>query len=401
MIRKKITVAVFLIINIVFLTGCWGMREINELGLVMAVGIDKEPKDDVYTITVQIAKPSASSSGGEGKVSQTWIVTAKGKTVFDAIRALSTVSSRRIMWAHNNIIIIGEAAAKDSIIPIIDFFTHNPEVRMRTYVAVAHGDAKQYLTSETGLDEISGLGFREMYRYQPLTAQSVKSSMLTLSREYFSEDMQPVITGISFKKYVLKPNEKSSPNEEKVSSLSGVAVFKNDKMLGWLSPEEARGLAWLRNEAKSTVITVMVPGNENKSISVEVDKIKAKIETAVNDGIPSVTIKLSGDVDIVEEDIATNLSIDELKRLVEKLVEDQIAADIRLMLGKVQKEYNSDVVGFGATMRAQHYKEWVEIRNQWQSIFPGIPVNILVDIKAKTSTTLQQPMHDIRKAGDE
>jgi len=319
---KKVTAVILIVINTLLLTGCWGMREINELGLVMAVGIDKDAGSNDYIVTVQIAKPTVE---GTSKVNKVWIGTARGKTIFDAVRALAQISSRRIMWAHNNLIIIGEAVARDGILPVIDFFSHNPEVRMQTFVVVAKGDAKQYLASASGLDEISGLGFREMYRYELLTAKSVQSNMLRITRKYFTEDRQPVIAGIDFEQEVIKAGAESAKHEIKTIVLGGAAVFKGAKMIGWLSPDETRGLAWIRNETATTLVTVPAPGDENRSVSVETTKVKAKIETEVNDGVPAITIKLSGDARIVEEDSATDLSIDEFKAVIEKLVEEKIA----------------------------------------------------------------------------
>jgi len=63
----------------------------------------------------------------------------------------------------------------------------------------------------------------------------------------------------------------------------------------------------------------------------------------------------------------------------------------------VQNEYKSDVLDFGANLHAQHKKEWDQIRSEWPSLFPGVPVNIVVNIRIKSSTTLQQPLQDIKK----
>lgn len=395
---KKTVAAVLLVLNISLLTGCWGMREINELGLVMAVGIDREAGSSDYIMTVQIANPSSSAGEkSEGTSKRVWIGTARGKTLFEAARALSQISSKRIMWAHNNIIIIGEALAKDGILPVIDFFSHNPELRMKTFVVVARGDAKQYLASTSGLEDITGLGLREMYRYQLLAAKSVQSSLLRINRSYFSDDRQMVIAGVSFRQEVVKPGTDSGAHEATVIVLGGAAVFKDDKMVGWLSPDETRGLAWLRNENASTIVTVTVPGYGDKGVSVETDKVKAKIATEVIDGIPAVTVSLTGHGRVVEEDVATNLSIGEFKDVIKKAVDEEIEAEFRLALAKVQKDYKTDILNFGASVHAQHKNEWNQIKDRWSDLFPDVPVTIVVNIKIESSTTHQQPLKEMRK----
>lgn len=160
MIKKWILFLLLITLNPFIFSGCWDLREINEIGLVTAVGIDKGTGPNRYAVTVQIANPTAEGSsgggggGGGGSKAQSgmWIGTEEGGSLFDAVRKLSSISSRRIMWAHNNVVIIGEALAEEGIIPTIDYFTHNPELRMKSAVTIAHGKAKDYITAKVGME---------------------------------------------------------------------------------------------------------------------------------------------------------------------------------------------------------------------------------------------------------
>jgi spore germination protein KC len=144
------------------------MREINELGLVIAIGIDKSANSpNKYLVTVQIANPQPSSSSGDNKNEEkVWIASAEGKTIFAAIRELARFSSQRIMWAHNNVIIVGESLAQDDITPVIDFFTHNHELRMKTWIAVAKGNANDFIVANAGMGSIPGQSLGDVFRYQ-------------------------------------------------------------------------------------------------------------------------------------------------------------------------------------------------------------------------------------------
>ena len=85
------------------------MRELDDLGLVMVVGIDKIKETNNFRITAQIAKPSGAgqAKGDSGGDEPVWTGSAEGNSIFEAIRNLAKFSSRRIMWAHNNVVIIG------------------------------------------------------------------------------------------------------------------------------------------------------------------------------------------------------------------------------------------------------------------------------------------------------
>ncbi|HEX3012265.1 MAG TPA: Ger(x)C family spore germination protein, partial [Syntrophomonadaceae bacterium] len=83
--RIVLLLILFLLPN---LSGCWDAEEINELGFVLSVAIDKA--EDGYKVTAQIAKPEtysktpSGSGGGSQKEKPFWLVSATGKSIFEA-----------------------------------------------------------------------------------------------------------------------------------------------------------------------------------------------------------------------------------------------------------------------------------------------------------------------------
>lgn len=397
---KKVFTAI-LIFSIIILTGCWDSREMNELGLVMAVGIDKASDSNNYIVTVQVVHSKQASQSGSETGSNTapvFVLTAQGKTLFDATRELIKISSKRIMWAHNYIIIIGESVARDSIIPVIDYFTHNPELRMKTPVVVSKGKAMDYLTIKSGMEDITGITFSDIYGYAHFSAEFIETDLLSVSQNYNSEYAQPVISAIDFNKSRLILGDVISKEPVDQVQFGGSAVFQKDKMIGWLSPDETKGLAWIFNETGSTLETVPDPSNSKKFLSVETENVKTNIKTSVDDGKPAVTFEVSGTGSIVEEDNTTNLSLDELKKSVEGLVEKDIANNICMCLYKLQRVYASDVIGLARYVRTQHNDEWENgIKKQWKEIYPQMPVTVSVKININSSTIKQKPMNEVEK----
>jgi spore germination protein KC len=232
MIKKRIIFLLLVVLKLFIFSGCWDLREINEIGLVTAVGIDKGTGPNRYAVTVQIANPStegSSDSGGKAK-SEMWIGTEEGSSLFDAARKLSSVSSRRVMWAHNNVVIIGESLAREGIIPVIDYFSHNPELRMKSAIAIANGDAKGYIAAKAGMESPSGVSFILLESYRGLLAESVESHLLQVSASLKNIYSNPLITAIELKKYPKQPGESDKSGESsEIVKLSGAAVFKRDK----------------------------------------------------------------------------------------------------------------------------------------------------------------------------
>ncbi|MDP4181744.1 MAG: Ger(x)C family spore germination protein, partial [Bacillota bacterium] len=397
---RKISVFFLLLLTVLntsIFSGCWDSREINELGLVTAVGIDKGDGSNRYSVTIQVANPTTQNSSdnkGSQQGGEVWVGTEEGASLFDAVRKLVKISSRRVMWAHNNVVIIGESMAKEGIIPIVDYFTHNPELRMKAAVVVSKGDAKDYITANAGMEAPSGISFILLEGYRALTAESVESHMLNVSEELESKYGNPLISEVSLKEATMQSGGSDSGGKSsKTIELSGAAIFKKDKMLSWLSPEECRGISWIINETKNTVVTVKDPEYVNKNIAVETEDVKTKIKTLVINGMPQISVYISGKGDIVEEDGSTNQGMREVKEQVEKLVEKKIEDEIKNSLEVAQKKYSVDVLGFAAIVHAQNYSEWHDsLKDNWQEILPQIPVTVSVNINIKSSALKQEPM---------
>ena len=395
--KKRRIIFLLIILNLFTLSGCWDIREINELGLVTAVGIDKADSPNKYSVTVQIANPNTSSSsdGQSNAKSELWIGTEEGTSIFEAVRKLANVSSRRVMWAHNTVVIIGESLAKEGIIPVADYFAHNPELRMKAAVVVAYGDAKEYVAAKVGMESPPGISFILLESYRSLSAESTESHMLQVCAALKNEYANPLISKISLKKEAMQAENSKSTDEKnsETVALSGAAVFKKDKMIGWLSPEEVRGASWILNQTKNTVVTVIDPEHGNKSVSVETKGMKAKIRTKVTDGMPEISISMSGTGDIVEEDGSTTQSMNEMKEHVTELINKKIEDEIGNSLEIMQKKYMVDCFGFAAFVHVQNAREWNNgLKDNWQEIFAQIPVTVSVSISIESSTLSQEPM---------
>jgi spore germination protein KC len=390
---KKIVILVILM-SFIF-SGCWDTRELNELGLVMAVGVDKAKEGEGYEISVQVAKPKEGSSGQGGAGETVWIGTAKGDTLFDAIRNVAKFSSRRIMWAHNNVIIIGEGLAEEGITPVIDFFSHNVELRMKTWVAISRGAAREYVATKTGIEDIPAISIARLYLYNELPAKSVRSDMLKLFRDYKSDTIEPVISTLN--KLPRGTDGSTTPQIE----LSGAAVFKYDKLVGWLSPEEARGIAWLRGEAKNAIISVTYGSTEKEKVAVELRNIKIKKESYIKDGKPSFKFTLKATGSINEQDASTNISMEDLKSQVEVLASKKIEDQIKNSMEKLQKDFNSDVIGLGRILHVQHKNEWNSgLKEKWAELYSESNIEVNADVNINMSSLFQIPIKNEKIKGE-
>lgn len=395
---RKYAILFLALLTSIYLTGCWDTREINELGLVMAVGVDKsESEEGGYRVSVQIAKPSEAAGGtaGGGGGSAVWIGAADGKTVFDAIRNIAKFSSRRVMWAHNNVIVIGEKLAREGITPVMDFFTHNPELRMKTWVAVTRGNAESIVAVNTGIEKIPAISISRLYLYSELPAKSIKTDMVTVFRDYKSDTIQPVLSVLR----LITP-EKSGTGSSQVE-LEGGAIFKEDKLMGYLSPDDARGIAWLRGQLGDSIVTVSIPGMLEKRISVELKGINVDIEPEYDGERAKFNITLKGDGSIVEQDYPKEMKIEQFKAEVQKAVNERVKREVEVAVDKVQTQYNVDIIGLGRRFHIKYKSLWNSgLSKKWPELYSSASVNVNCKVNITNSSLFQVPIYEENIQGE-
>lgn len=130
--KNRILICILCLSLSFILTGCWNRKELNTLAVVQAIGIDKM-EDGQINLTMQLLKPAAikesSSQNKEGGVGgkSVGVITTTGQTLFDAIRNVTRQVDRKLLFSQNKGIVIGEAAAKSRIAPLLDLVNRDVE----------------------------------------------------------------------------------------------------------------------------------------------------------------------------------------------------------------------------------------------------------------------------------
>ncbi|GGA27588.1 Ger(x)C family spore germination protein [Psychrobacillus lasiicapitis] len=388
---------ILLILSII-LTGCWNRRELNELAITLALGIDKS--EDEYLISAQVVVPGEVSLTG-GKVgSPVTLVQARGGTVYEAIRKMTKSSPRKIYPGHLRMLVLGESVAEEGIGDPLDLISRDWEFRSDFYVVVAKEDtAEHILNIQTPLENIPA---NKMFNTLKVSEENWSAtSGVTIDElivDLRSEGKEAVLTGI----LATGKQEGGSSKQSLETILSNIniqyddlAVFKDDKLVGWLTENESRAYNGIINEVKSTVAAISCP-NEGKA-NIEVLDFKSKLKGNVKNGNPEVDInvKIVGNIGAIEcpIDISKPESIEALEKIYEKEVEETINNSIT----SVQEKYEADIFGFGDAIYRSNPKEWESLKNQWNQHFTELPVTIKVDVKLRKTGTVNNSITEPRK----
>ncbi|MFZ3591733.1 Ger(x)C family spore germination protein [Bacillus sp. DJP31] len=380
---RKARFLFMMILFLLVLTSCVGKREINDLSLVMAVGLDKGSEDGKIKVTVQIARPGDARGQTGAPTGQTgepiWSVEAEGETIFEAIRNLSSFTSRRIFWAHNFIIVINEELAKEGIAEIIDFFTRNPELRMKTYVVVSPENAGEVVSTITGIEVIPGETLFKLFRYSRLSGFAPKTQMMDLQAAYLNESSQPVLARVKLKKSEISNKEPGKGPTIKQVELAGAGIFIDDKLVGILEPKETKGMLYFREQLESVVLTVPCPSDNEKSLSVEMRNENFDVEPLYKNNTISFQAKITSYARVVDAGCPFSIRNQEEVKQLEHVIENELKTDISQTINKLQKEYKSDVLELGKVFQNQYPYEWKQLSGEWENVFPTVTINISAD----------------------
>lgn len=358
------------------LTGCWDRSEVNDLAIVVGIGIDSAD-DEQLELSLLLTIPTGnqgqqSSSGGQQKSNgnqQEIVVSVKGRTIPDAFSKLQEKISRRFFWGHNRVIVFGEELAKEGINEQIDFFVRHPETRLRTLVFVCEGKAADILETPPVLEASRAEMLRELSELKIAMRVTLKDLSEMLSEEQQTAVL-PWIETIPLKE----------EGEEEGYLIRGTAVFKQGKFVGKLNSKQTRGLLWILNKIDMAVITIE-PEEEKGFISMLHFRANTTLTPKIINGKPQIIINIVTEDDVLQNETNLELNSKQIQRL-EKQTARAIRAYIRSTLENVQKEFNADVLGFSEEFHRKYPKEWKKMKENWDEIFPEIEVkmNIRVEI---------------------
>jgi len=402
---KRILALILLhIIVTLLLSGCWNRRELNELAIAVAAGVDWV--DGRYRLTVQVAIPgqvTAKRSGGPQAPAT--LYTAEGDTIFEAARRMTQISPRKIYFSHLRMFLMDEAMAREGIAKVLDLLSRDHEFRPDFYLVVTKGaTAEETLKIMTSMETIPANKLYESLQISEKTwSPSMAVTLDELINDLISIGKHPVLTGlvITGNRDVGK-TRKNIENIETPSQLkySGLAVFKYDKLVGWLNERDSRNYRLVTGNVKSSVGFIPCKDKDEGKIIVETLRTQAKMKGSMVNGRPEmdVKIRMEGNIGAVEcsgLDLSQPATVKEL----EAEMEEDLKRSLESVVDKVQKDLKVDIFGFGEALRRSHPREWREMKEAWNDrYFPNLETHIHVDYKIRrTGTTNDTFLNNLKE----
>lgn len=362
----------FLILNMILLlllTGCWDMAEINQRLFVSSIAVDLNKGEGADKYLVTYAYPNINAIGKNAtEDKKKFIVQTPSSSLFQAGREASTREEFPFYYKHLKVFIIGEELAEDSklIRQVIDELNRDTKINKKVQMLIAKGEAKDILDSKPAHIPITDGTIYNILKDNKSAARFTPQTLTGMIKELDCNNVTLL------------------PKVDKIGdriTISGGAIIKDYKLLGWLNEIENRALAFIKNKVKLELVDIEY---KDGLLSYNITDTKSS-KNVTMDGEINVNIKIhmEGYLQgyIIEKGV--NVFGEDILADMEKAIEKQIKKEVYATIDKSQKKYNADIVGVCEYLSKHYPKEWQQIKGKWDQIYPDVKFNIEVDAKIR------------------
>lgn len=390
---RKVVIIIVLVCSLIF-TGCWDKKELNELSLVTAVGLDRDMITKDIKNTSQVIRVEAlQKGGGNSNVNPIELITTNGKTLLEARLKINKQFDRNPFYGHCRVVIIGEKLASEGIKPILDRLVRSYEMRPLTWILIAKDASPEELLSiKHGVSRIQGSYLNNIAKLSENLSESNVSTLQNFIEQLFSNESSPTTGVLKVVKNTIPEPKDKGISETRAITLSGTAMFKKDKLVGYLDDTETRGLNWILGNVKRSGIVLPSEKVEGKYYSAYTKNVKSSVNPRVSGDkyIFNIHVNLDAELSEQQDEVDTS-SPGELEK-IEGRIEELIQKEIISTMHKLQKELGVDAGGFGSALYKKYPSEWKKVKKEWSDIFYGVQYNIVVDARIVRTGLLQKPI---------
>ncbi|MFZ5966902.1 MAG: Ger(x)C family spore germination protein [Bacillota bacterium] len=381
---KRTLFILLLLMNMTILPGCWNYKEISDKAVATGVAIDYDKSTDEVIMSVEVAVPVQK---GEKMAIEPQVLEGRGHNFFDAARNSVTKTGRRVFWSHAKVIILGRSVADnhDKFVGVLDWFRRDAETRDDILMLYSMEKTAEEILTDIKIETESITSF---YLEDMLKNEGATSKYAAVKLWEFTDQLQT--EGIS----ATIPTVRLGHYKDKVTGeIFGTAVFRGWQQVGWLDGTETMYYLMAADKMKGGILVIEAKkGKDVERISLEVFNNKAKIKPIYEDGELRMKIDVKTVVNIAEIDSQKDFIEEKNRETLKKIAEQQIKQRIEAVIHKTQKEYGTDIYGFGNKVEIEMPELWKEIKADWPEIYSKVKTDVHVEIKIQGSALRSKPI---------
>ena len=354
-----------------FLVSCIQTQEIEKLGLINAAGIDSLD-DDQLEMTLVVFQFSTQSE------EITTLISGKAKTIKGTVEDADRSSTFRLAPGKIKLTVFGKELSEKGIMPILDTQARDARLPDLMYLSVSKTTAKEILSiDEEDISTDIGQYLHGIIENHSTDHNIPRKTLQDFLRVYYDIGQDNVL-----------PLFEVVDNKPK---LSAVGVFKEDKLVGEITNDQAGLINLMDRTVKERVLELSLPiepfepylekrTDPNKERKVEVIVMIKKGESKtklINKGNLVFETVTTLELRLLEQSAGIKLDDPHVIKLMEKEVEKEMEHRFDKLLTKLKK-LEIDPFGYGRYYKSSK-KDKSLTMEEWRKKIPEIEVNFKVD----------------------
>ncbi|WP_391557836.1 Ger(x)C family spore germination protein [Robertmurraya sp.] len=340
------------IIVCLLLTSCSGIKNIQDLTYIVAIGLDYNVETQEYTAYLQGLNFAGVAKQEGGKPTEPipiFVASAKGETLNLAVRNLYKLAEPPLFFGHVKSLILTQAIVENKFNEVIEEIGRNRSLRPTLRIITTSEDMQDLLNVKALFNYPAVYTVLYKKNQYELSRDEIRPTMLMFFLREFHEPMgMSKIPTVSIDKETWKADEPYP-----ILYFSGYSVFQHQKYIQTIPFKDAVYINWLREKHVALNQKVEEDGQLIAVLKLSTPKVQVMYED--NLSAPVFSLNISVEADLLEK--LKEVPIKKVKEILQKDVESKVT---ELYVNGVEKRL--DVLNLGERWYRANPKKYQEIK---------------------------------------
>ncbi len=340
------------IISCLLLTSCSGVKNIQDLTYIVAIGLDYDKESKEYTAYLQglsFANVGKQEGGKPSEPVPIFVASAKGETLNLAVSNLYKMSEPPLFFGHVKTLILTQAIVENKFNEVIKEIGRNRSLRPTLRIITTSEDMQALLNVKALFNYPAVYTVLYKKNQYELAQNEIKPTNLMFFLREFHEPMgMAKIPTVSIDKESWKADEPYP-----ILYFDGYSVFQQQKYIQNLPFKDAVYINWLREKHVALNQKVEEDGNLIAVLKLSTPKVQVRYEDHLS--APVFSLNLSVEADLLEK--LKEVPIKKVKEIIQKDIETKVREHY---VNGVEKRL--DVLNLGERWYRANPKKYQELK---------------------------------------